>query len=154
LIAIIYNIGAILGGLCFGTFSERIGRRRAICIAALLALPAIPLWAFSASPFWLAVGAFVMQFLVQGAWGVIPVHLNELSPPDVRGTFPGFTYQLGNLFAAANATIQADLAEKWGGNYAQALAVVILIVAIAVFSITAFGPEAKGILFSRKAVTT
>ena len=153
-IAIIYNIGAILGGLWGGTFSERIGRRRAICIAALLALPAIPLWAFSASPLWLAVGAFVMQFLVQGAWGVIPVHLNELSPPDVRGTFPGFTYQLGNLLAAANATIQADLAERWGGNYAQALAVVILIVAIAVFSITAFGPEAKGVLFSRKAVTT
>ena len=153
MIAIIYNIGAILGGLFFGTFSERIGRRRAICIAALLALPAIPLWAFSASPIWLAVGAFVMQFLVQGAWGVILVHLNELSPPDVRGTFPGFTYQLGNLFAAANATIQADLAQRWGGNYAQALAVVILIVAIAVFSITAFGPEAKGVQFSRKAVT-
>ena len=154
MIAIIYNIGAILGGLFFGAFSERIGRRRAVCIAALLALPTIPLWAFSASPIWLAVGAFVMQFLVQGAWGVIPVHLNELSPPDVRGTFPGFTYQLGNLLAAANATIQADLAERWGGNYAQALAVVILIVAIAVFSITAFGPEAKGVLFSRKAVTT
>jgi len=154
MIAIIYNIGAILGGLFFGTFSERIGRRRAICTAALLALPAIPLWAFSASPIWLAVGAFVMQFLVQGAWGVIPVHLNELSPPDVRGTFPGFTYQLGNLLAAANATIQADLAERWGGNYAQALAVVILIVAIAVFAITAFGPEAKGVLFSRQAVTT
>jgi SHS family lactate transporter-like MFS transporter len=153
-IAIIYNIGAILGGLFFGTFSERIGRRRAICIAALLALPIIPLWAFSASPFWLAVGAFMMQFLVQGAWGVIPVHLNELSPPDVRGTFPGFTYQLGNLFAAGNATIQASLAEGWGGNYAKALAVVIVIVAIAVFSITVFGPEAKGVLFSRRAVTT
>ena len=105
-IAIIYNIGAILGGLCFGTFSERIGRRRAICIAALLTLPIMPLWAFSSSPFWLAVGAFVMQFLVQGAWGVIPVHLNELSPADARCTFPGFTYQLGNLFAAANTTIQ------------------------------------------------
>ena len=153
-IAVTYNIGAIVGGLTFGTISETIGRRRAICIAALLALPVVPLWAFSMSPMWLAIGAFVMQFLVQGAWGVIPVHLNELSPPDVRGTFPGFTYQLGNLFAAANATIQADLAERWGGNYAQALAVVILIVAIAVFSITAFGPEAKWVLFSREAVTT
>jgi SHS family lactate transporter-like MFS transporter len=153
-IAIIYNIGAILGGLVFGTFSERIGRRRAICFAALLALPVIPLWAFSSSPVWLAVGAFVMQFLVQGAWGVIPVHLNELSPPDVRGTFPGFTYQLGNLFAAGNATIQAGLAEGWGGNYAQALAVVICIVAIAVFSITVFGPERKGVMFARRAVTT
>jgi SHS family lactate transporter-like MFS transporter len=152
-IAIIYNIGAILGGLCFGTFSERIGRRRAICIAALLALPIIPLWAFSSSPFWLAVGAFVMQFLVQGAWGVIPVHLNELSPPDARGTFPGFTYQLGNLFAAGNATIQAGLAEGWGGNYAQALAIVVVTVAIAVFCITVFGPEAKGVVFAKRAVT-
>jgi len=152
-IAIIYNIGAILGGLCFGTFSERIGRRRAICIAALLALPMVPLWASSSSPFWLAVGAFAMQFLVQGAWGVIPVHLNELSPPDARGTFPGFTYQLGNLFAAGNATIQAALAERWGGNYAQALAIVVVTVAIAVFCITAFGPEAKGVVFAKRAVT-
>lgn len=152
MIAIVYNIGAILGGLFFGTFSEKIGRRRAICIAAILALPIIPLWAFAPSAVWLAVGAFAMQFLVQGAWGVIPVHLNELSPPDVRGTFPGFTYQLGNLFAAGNATIQAGLAEAWGGNYAQALAVVIVIVALAVFGITVFGPEAKGVAFAKKAV--
>jgi MFS transporter, SHS family, lactate transporter len=147
-------LGVLSGAiLCFGTFSERIGRRRAICIAALLTLPIMPLWAFSSSPFWLAVGAFVMQFLVQGAWGVIPVHLNELSPPDARGTFPGFTYQLGNLFAAANATIQAGLAEGWGGNYAQAMAIVVVIVAIAVFSITVFGPEAKGVVFAKRAVT-
>jgi MFS transporter, SHS family, lactate transporter len=152
-IAIIYNIGAILGGLCFGTFSERIGRRRTICIAALLTLPIIPLWAFSSSPFWLAVGAFGMQFLVQGAWGVIPVHLNELSPPDARGTFPGFTYQLGNLFAAGNATIQASLAQTWGGNYDQALATVVITVAIAVFCVTVFGPEAKGVVFAKRAVT-
>jgi SHS family lactate transporter-like MFS transporter len=152
-IAIIYNIGAILGALSFGTFSERIGRRRAICIATLLTLPIIPLWAFSSSPFWLAVGAFTMQFLVQGAWGVIPAHLNELSPPDVRVTFPGFTYQLGNLFGAGNATIQAGLAEGWGGNYSQALAIVVVTVAIAVFCVTVFGPEAKGVIFSRRAVT-
>ena len=149
-IALIYNVGAIVGGLSFGIFSERVGRRRAICIAALLALPVIPLWAFSYSPLWLAVGAFVMQFLVQGAWGVIPAHLNELSPAEVRGTFPGFTYQLGNLFAAANATIQAALAEGWGGDYAKALSVVIVVVAIAVFCITAFGPEAKGVALRKK----
>jgi SHS family lactate transporter-like MFS transporter len=94
-----------------------------------------------------------MQFLVQGAWGVIPAHLNELSPPDVRVTFPGFTYQLGNLFGAGNATIQAGLAECWGGNYAQALAIVVVTVAIAVFCVTVFGPEAKGVIFSRRAVT-
>jgi MFS transporter, SHS family, lactate transporter len=152
-IAIIYNIGAILGALCFGTFSERIGRRKAICIAVPLALPIVPLWAFSSSPFWLAVGAFVMQFLVQGAWGVIPVHLNELSPPDARVTFSGFTYQLGNLFGAGNATIQAGLAEGWGGNYAHALAIVVVTVAIAVFCVTLFGPEAKGVAFAKRAVT-
>jgi SHS family lactate transporter-like MFS transporter len=152
-IAITYNIGAIFGGLCFGTFSERMGRRRAICTAAVLALPIIPLWAFSSSPLWLAVGAFVMQFLVQGAWGVVPVHLNELSPPDVRGTFPGFTYQLGNLFAAGNATIQAALAEGWGGNYAQALATVVITVVIALCCITLLGPEAKGVVFAKRAVT-
>jgi SHS family lactate transporter-like MFS transporter len=151
-IAIIYNIGAILGAVCFGTFSERIGRRRAICIAALPALPIIPLWAFSSSPFWLAVGAFAMQFLVSGAWGVIPVHLNELSPPDARATFSGFTYQLGNLFGAGNATIQAGLAAGWGGNYSQALAIVVTTVAIAVFCVTVFGPEAKGVVFAKRAV--
>jgi len=106
-IAIIYNIGAMLGGLAFGTLSQRIGRRPAIVIAALLALPVIPLWAFSTAPVHIAIGAFLMQVCVQGAWGVIPAHLNELSPPEIRGTFPGLTYQLGNCLAAANATIRA-----------------------------------------------
>jgi MFS transporter, SHS family, lactate transporter len=152
-IAIVYNIGAILGALCFGTFSERMGRRRTICVAALLALPIIPLWAFASSPFWLAVGAFVMQFVVQGAWGVVPVHLNELSPSAARATFPGFTYQLGNFFAAANATIQAGLAERWGNNYAQVMAIGVAAVAIALFSVTVFGPEAKGVAFAKRAVT-
>jgi MFS transporter, SHS family, lactate transporter len=96
-IAVIYNLGAILGGLVFGAFSEHIGRRRAIVTAALLTLPIIPFWAFSSSIVLLSIGAFLIQFFVQGAWGVIPVHLNELSPHSVRGTFPGFTYQLGNL---------------------------------------------------------
>src|SRR5579862_5717087 len=85
-IAIVYNIGALLGGILFGTLSERIGRRRAIIIAALLAIPAIPLWAYSHTVPMLALGGFLMQFMVQGAWGVIPAHLNELSPRSVRGT--------------------------------------------------------------------
>src|SRR5271156_6403201 len=88
LIAVIYNIGAIVGGLSFGSLSERFGRRRMIIIAALLSLLVVPLWAFAQSAVWLAVGAFLMQVMVQGAWGVIPVHLNELSPDDARGTFP------------------------------------------------------------------
>ena len=104
IIAVIYNIGAICGGILFGTLSERFGRRRCIIIAALLSLPVIPLWAFSDSPAMLAIGAFLMQFAVQGAWGVVPVHLNELSPDTARGTFPGFVYQLGNLIASVNAT--------------------------------------------------
>jgi MFS transporter, SHS family, lactate transporter len=146
-IAIVYNIGAILGGLVFGTFSERIGRRRAIVIAALLTLPIIPLWAFSNSVVMLSIGAFLIQFFVQGAWGVIPVHLNELSPDSVRGTFPGFTYQLGNLFASKNGTIQTTLAVSLGNNYGLALAITAVIVASAVAIVTALGPEALGVKF-------
>jgi SHS family lactate transporter-like MFS transporter len=149
IIAVVYNIGAILGGVFFGAISERIGRRSAIVIAAALALPIIPLWAFAAGPTLLALGAFLMQFMVQGAWGVIPAHLNELSPEGVRGTFPGFTYQLGNLLASANATIQAAIAQGHGGNYALGLAVVAAAVAIAIIILSALGKEAKGVVFGR-----
>jgi MFS transporter, SHS family, lactate transporter len=146
-IAVIYNLGAILGGLVFGAFSEHIGRRRAIVIAALLTLPVIPLWAFSNNVVLLSIGAFLIQFFVQGAWGVIPVHLNELSPDSTRGTFPGFTYQLGNFFASKNATIQTTLALSFGNNYGLALAITAGVVAIAVSVVTAFGPEARGVKF-------
>ncbi len=139
----VMNVGAILGGLTFGFWSQRIGRRRAIIIAALIALPIVPLWAFSATPFMLGLGAFLLQIAVQGAWGVIPAHLNELSPPEARGTFPGFAYQLGNFFAASNATIQTAIAEKYGGNYAVALAGVFVLAALAIILITALGPEAR-----------
>jgi SHS family lactate transporter-like MFS transporter len=148
-IAVIYNIGAILGGLGFGLYSERIGRRRAIVIASLLALPIIPLWAYAQTPAMLALGAFLMQVAVQGAWGIIPVHLNELSPDEIRGTFPGFTYQLGNLLAAINATLQAGIAQAHGGDYAFALAIVAGVVAIAVAILAGFGMEARGIAFGR-----
>ena len=112
LIAVIANIGALLGGNCFGTWSEKIGRRRAIVIAALLTIPVIPLWAYSHTVPMLALGGFVMQFMVQGAWGVIPAHLNELSPPAVRGTFPGFAYQLGNFLSSWNIEIQSRVAKQ------------------------------------------
>lgn len=148
LIAIIYNIGAILGGILFGALSERIGRRRAIVIAALLALPVIPVWAYGTSPITLAVGAFFMQFAVQGAWGVVPAHLNELSPEELRGTFPGFAYQIGNLLASANATLQAAIAQSNGGNYAFALALVAMIVSVTLAVLTGFGGEARGIKFA------
>jgi MFS transporter, SHS family, lactate transporter len=147
LIAAIYNVGAIVGGLSFGALSERFGRRRIIVIAALLSLLVLPLWAFSTTALWLAVGAFLMQVTVQGAWGVIPVHLNELSPDDARGTFPGFVYQLGNLIASVNATLQAAIAGHYGGDYAFALAVVAGTVAVVIAILTAVGVEAKGVAF-------
>jgi SHS family lactate transporter-like MFS transporter len=144
LVAVIYNVGAILGGILFGAWSERIGRRRAIIIAALLVLPAIPLWAFSAQPALLAAGAFFMQFVVQGAWGIVPAHLNELSPAQVRGTFPGLAYQLGNLIASGNAVLQAQIASTHGGNYGLALALVAGSVAIVLAILTSLGTEARG----------
>jgi SHS family lactate transporter-like MFS transporter len=149
IIAVIYNIGAICGGILFGTLSERFGRRRCIVISALLCLPVIPLWAFSDSAALLAVGAFLMQFFVQGAWGVVPVHLNELSPETARGTFPGFVYQLGNLLASVNATLQAAIATHFGGNYGLALALVAGTVAVIIALLTAVGTEAKGVVFAK-----
>ena len=106
----------------------------------------MPLWAFSTGAVWLAVGAFLMQIMVQGAWGVVPVHLNELSPDEARGTFPGFVYQLGNLIASVNAPLQAAIAAHYGGNYGLALAAVAGTVAV-VIALTAFGVEAKGVAF-------
>ena len=149
IIAVVYNIGAICGGILFGSLSERFGRRRCIIIAALLSLPAIPLWAFSESPVMLAIGAFLMQFAVQGAWGIVPVHLNELSPDTARGTFPGFVYQLGNLLASVNAPLQAGIATSFDGNYSLALAAVAGTVAIIIAVLTAVGTEAKGVVFTK-----
>jgi SHS family lactate transporter-like MFS transporter len=150
LVAIIYNIGAIIGGLSFGSLSERFGRRRIIIICALLSLAVLPLWAFATTMLWLAVGAFLMQVMVQGAWGVIPVHLNELSPDDARGTFPGFVYQLGNLIASVNATLQAWIAVHNGNDYAIALAVIAGTVAVVIAILTALGTEARGVVFGTR----
>jgi MFS transporter, SHS family, lactate transporter len=145
LIAIIANIGALLGGVFFGTWSEKIGRRKAIVIAALLAIPVTRLWAYSHTVPMLALGGFLMQFMVQGAWGVIPAHLNELSPPAVRGTFPGFAYQLGNLLSSRNVVIQAKLAEqRYGGMFAPVLAWTVLITAALVAAVTGCGRERRG----------
>ena len=144
-IAIIYNIGAMIGGVFFGTISQRIGRRRAIVTAALLALPVIPLWAFGATPVIIGLGAFLMQICVQGAWGVVPAHLNELSPPDIRGTFPGLVYQAGNFIAAANATIQTGLADHFGHDLRWPLAATVGSVAVIIAVLVGFGPEAKDV---------
>jgi SHS family lactate transporter-like MFS transporter len=145
LIAVVANIGALLGGVLFGSWSEKIGRRKAIVIAALLAIPVIPLWAYSHRVPMLALGGFLMQFMVQGAWGVIPAHLNELSPSAVRGTFPGFAYQLGNLLASRNVVLQAKLVEtRYRGLYPPVLAWTVVIVATLVAVVTGAGRERRG----------
>ena len=142
-IAIVYNVGALCGGVFFGTISERIGRRRAIVLAASLALPAIPLWTYSSTAPMFAVGGFVMQFMIQGAWGIVPAHLNELSPPSVRAILPGFAYQLGNLAMSRLAPLQAKYAEDRGNDYAFVLSCTIGVVAVALGFVTLLGREAK-----------
>ena len=144
-IAILYNIAAIIGGVGFGSLSQRIGRRRASMIAALLGVPVAFLWAFSGTVIPLALGAMLMQISVQGAWGVVPAHLNELSPPDSRGTFPGTVYQLGNLIASVNAVLQTSVAERTGGNYAIALASVAICAMLVIAICMKFSPEAKDV---------
>jgi SHS family lactate transporter-like MFS transporter len=144
-IAIVANIGALLGGILFGTWSEKLGRRKAIVIAALLTIPVIPLWACSHTVPMLALGGFLMQFMVQGAWGVVPAHLNELSPAPLRGTFPGLAYQLGNLLSSRNGVLQAKLSEqRYGGVLGPALAWTLLIVALLLAVVTGSGRELRG----------
>ena len=147
LLTIILNLGAVVGGLVFGQWSEKIGRRRAMAIACVLALPAIPLWSYGGSVLLLAIGAFWIQVAVQGAWGVVPGYLNELSPDGVRGTLPGFAYQLGNLLVSWTAYAMTSIAHAHGGNYAIVQSVWIGIVAVLLVLLTWFGPEAHGAKF-------
>ncbi|HEX4013452.1 MAG TPA: MFS transporter [Candidatus Cybelea sp.] len=137
LLSVIAAFGAIAGGICFGTLSQRFGRRAMVMVCAVLGACAIPLWAFSPTIALLAGGAFAIQFAVQGAWGVIPAHLNELSPSDVRGTFPGLTYQLGNLIAAGVAQYEASIAKH--SSYGHAMATVSIALFALVFAIGALG---------------
>jgi SHS family lactate transporter-like MFS transporter len=146
------NIGALVGGLYFGSLSERIGRRKAIIIAALLAIPVIPLWMYGGSLLLLGLGAFLIQVMVQGAWGVVPTHLNELSPDHMRGTLPGFAYQMGNLLAAITATAQTWIAQWHGGDFALAMSLWIGAVALLLVLLTWLGPEAHGVGFGRARV--
>ena len=145
LIVIGYNVGAIIGGIIVGTMSQRFGRRRMIVLCALLGLPLIPLFAYSTTVGMLALGSFLMQLMVQGAWGVIPAHLTELSPDEIRGFYPGVTYQLGNLLAAFNLPIEQALAKSHGYPFALAATMVPVFIAVAVLA--AVGSEAKGIKF-------
>ncbi|MET7996079.1 MFS transporter [Amycolatopsis sp. NPDC005232] len=151
-IAVIYNIGAIIGGLTFGALSERFGRRVTIVSAAVLGLPIIPIFAFDHGAGMLALGSFLMQIMVQGAWGVIPAHLTEMSPDAIRGFYPGVTYQLGNLLAALNLPIQQAIAQSQGYSAALLWTVIPALVCVAV--LTAVGKEAKSIRFGTEAATT
>lgn len=144
-LAIVYNVGAVAGGIAFGALSQRIGRRAGILIAAALGIVTIPLWIGAPTLALLALGSFLLQFMVQGAWGIVPAHLNEISPAGARGTFPGFTYQLGNLISAPAAQIEATIAKTHfasaGGapDYASALSFIALAMFVAVFFFTAIG---------------
>jgi MFS transporter, SHS family, lactate transporter len=144
-IAVIYNVGAIIGGTVFGTLSQRFGRRRIIVIAAVLGLPIVPIFAYSHTAGLLCLGSFLMQIMVQGAWGVIPAHLTELSPDEIRGFYPGVTYQLGNCLAAFNLPIQESLADSHGYPFALAATVIPVLIAVAV--LTALGKENRGVRF-------
>ncbi|AGP64015.1 MFS transporter, sialate:H+ symporter (SHS) family protein [Mycobacterium intracellulare subsp. yongonense 05-1390] len=144
-IVVAYNVGAIIGGLVFGTLSQRLSRRYTVVFCAILALPIVPLFAYSRGAAMLCLGSFLMQLFVQGAWGVIPAHLTEMSPDAIRGLYPGVTYQLGNLLAAFNLPIQERLAESHG--YPFALAATIVPVLAAVVVLTLIGKDATGIRF-------
>src|SRR5205085_9109118 len=134
--------------LTFGTLSERLGRRRTIVAAAVLALPIVPIFAVDHGAGMLVLGSFLMQIMVQGAWGVIPAHLTEMSPDAIRGFYPGVTYQLGNLLAAANLPIQEHLAASHGYPFALAVTIVPVLIIVAVLVLV--GKEAKGVEFGRR----
>lgn len=144
-ITVIYNIGAIAGGATAGMLSEKYGRKALIIGCAILGLPVIPLFAYSTTVGLIILGSFLMQVMVQGAWGVIPAHLTELSPDEIRGFYPGVTYQLGNCLAAFNLPIQQALAKSHG--YGFALSVTIVPVFLVVIVLTFLGSERKGVSF-------
>jgi len=150
-LAILYNLGAILGAVLFGHFSEKRGRRLTMIFALILSLAAIPAWAFGGPLLLLAAGAFVMQVGVQGAWGIIPAHLNELSPDAVRGLMPGFAYQLGILIAAPTNTIEYALRDRLG--YGWALAGFEIVNIALLITVLALGSEKKGKSFLRTGST-
>ena len=143
LIGVLYGFGSIAGGICFGSLSEKWGRKRTIVTAALLAIPMIPLYAYGHSAWTLGAGAVLMQFMVQGAWGVVPAYLTELSPAPVRATAPGLAYQLGGLVTSWNGKAQALAAERWS-NYPAVLAVTVIVVALALTGLALLGREARG----------
>ena len=146
-ITILSMIGAVIGGLMFGAYSDRSGRRRAMIIAATCGLVVLPMWIAGFSPLTTVVGVFLMQFFVQGAWGIIPAHINELSPPSHRGFFPGFAYQLGVLCASSIPYVESALGERF--TYKQSMGMLMTLIFLAVILVVWKGPEAKGISFRK-----
>jgi SHS family lactate transporter-like MFS transporter len=145
MVSVISMVGAIAGGIVVGHFSDRFGRRRAMTVSALVALLLVPLWAFAPTMAILAASAFLMQFMVQGSWGVVPVHLNELSPGPLRGFFPGFAYQLGVLLAARASNFEALLTHYFSYGGSMGLVAALAFAAAAV--VISLGPEAHRISF-------
>jgi MFS transporter, SHS family, lactate transporter len=140
-------VGAVTGGIVCGLYSTRLGRRRTIALALFGAITVIPAWAFAPSLAVLVAGAFLMQAFVQGAWGVIPAHITELSPDAVRGFLPGFAYQCGAALAGAIPYLEARLAERL--NYGWAMALIAATVCALGVGVTALGPERRGVAFGR-----
>ena len=149
-ITMLSMIGAVLGGLAFGHYSDRSGRRRAIISASVSGLVVLPLWIAGFSPLAMIAGVFLMQFFVQGAWGVIPAHINELSPGEVRAFFPGFAYQLGVMCASSIPFIESALGERF--TYTQSMGMLMTLVFIGAVFVVWRGPEARGISFRKAAV--
>ncbi len=140
-------VGAVMGGIVCGLYSSRLGRRRTIAMALVGAIAVIPAWAFAPSLAVLVAGTFLMQAFVQGAWGVIPAHITELSPDSVRGFLPGFAYQCGAALAGAIPYLEARLAERL--NYGWAMALIAATVCALGVGVTALGPERRGVAFGR-----
>ncbi len=141
--------GAIVGGICFGLLSDRIGRRLAMIAAFVGAIGLIPIWAFAPSLPLLVAGAFLMQFMIQGAWGVIPAHITELSPDSVRGFLPGFAYQCGVLIAGTIGWFETKLAERM--TYAKAMGLLTLIIFCVAILVVGMGKERRAIRFGEEA---
>ena len=144
-IAIVATIGALFGGPAWGALFRAVGAAQALASAALLALPIVPLWMWSHSLILLGLGGFLMQFMVQGAWGVVPAHLNELSPASLRALMPGLAYQLGNLISSRNGVLQAKLAQRYAdGSLAPVMAWTVVGVGFLLRWSRCWGDEAKG----------
>ena len=148
IVSVISMLGAITGGALFGLYSDHVGRRKAMVRATIGGLIVIPLWMFSPGVALIALGAFLMQFMVQGAWGVVPAHINELSPDRMRGFLPGFSYQVGVLIAATAPYIEASLSHRF--SYATVMGTFTGIAMIVAMFVIGLGPEAHRIAFGRE----